>query len=602
MNNRAPKKKPGRPKPVERIELDMSELLKIVDRAGLPKEDLEKLRAALETLQFMTQELEKKRVSIARLRKMLFGASTESTRNVAGQVQQDMNEAGAGNESPKGDSKAEAGDGGQEVADEKKKKKGHGRNGADAYVGAQKIRLSHESLQPGDPCPACGRGKVYETNAPEKIVRITGRPPLDATVYELQKLRCNLCGELFTARAPADALKEKYDAKSASMIALLKYGSGMPFNRLKGLQGNLGIPLPASTQWEVVLAFAEKLLAVWEELVRQGAQGRVLYQDDTVAKILEFLKKLKEGAFKDPKGRRAAQRKAEVSADAEKKAGAKLKAAALTDEIEDEKAMGPERSGTFTTGIVSDCATYQVALFFTGRRHAGENLGKVLQKRAAELPVPIQMCDPLSRNMPKELKTLLANCLTHGRRKFVDVIAKFPIACLYVLRILKGVYANDAFTREQKMSDEARLRYHQTHSGPLMKELKVWLDEQIDGQKVEPNSTLGEAIIYMRKHWHKMTLFLRVPGAPLDNNLVERALKRAILHRKNSYFYKTATGARVGDIFMSLIHTCELNGINPFDYLSTLHEHAADASASPADWMPWNYRQTLDRSDLNAGN
>jgi len=134
------------------------------------------------------------------------------------------------------------------------------------------------------------------------------------------------------------------------------------------------------------------------------------------------------------------------------------------------------------------------------------------------------------------------------------------------------------------------LAYHQTHSEPLMKALETWFREQFADRKVEPNSGLGKAILYMQKRWDRLTLFLRHAGAPLDSNLVERALKRAILHRKNSLFYKTENGAHVGDLFMSLIHTCQLHGVNTFDYLTELQKHAEELAACPAEWMPWNYR------------
>jgi hypothetical protein len=204
------------------------------------------------------------------------------------------------------------------------------------------------------------------------------------------------------------------------------------------------------------------------------------------------------------------------------------------------------------------------------------------------------MCDALSRNVPQELKTLLAHCLAHGRRRFVDVAGSFPQECIQVLEILKDVYRNDAIAKGQGMSPEQRLAFHQAHSGPRMADLDAWMAGQIEQRKVEPNSGLGEAITYMRKHWKELTLFLRVPGAPLDNNVCERALKKAILHRKNSYFYRTENGARVGDLFMSLIHTCELNGANPFRYLTELQKHAPELAATPADWMPWNYLRTLE--------
>jgi transposase len=82
---------------------------------------------------------------------------------------------------------------------------------------------------------------------------------------------------------------------------------------------------------------------------------------------------------------------------------------------------------------------------------------------------------------------------------------------------------------------------------------------------------------------------------PLDNNIVERALKKAILHRKNSLFYKTRKGAQMGDLFMSLIHTCELNDVNAFDYLTELLRHTEELKRDPSEWMPWNYRETLSR-------
>jgi len=158
----------------------------------------------------------------------------------------------------------------------------------------------------------------------------------------------------------------------------------------------------------------------------------------------------------------------------------------------------------------------------------------------------------------------------------VEVAPNFTPQCRYVLETLGGVYGNDETAREQAMTPDARLAYHQARSGPLMEQLRQWGESQLDQHKVEPNSGLGKAIRYLLKHWRKLTLFLRQPGAPLDSNIVERALKKAILNRKNALFYKTRNGARVGDLFMSLIHTCELCGGNPFDYLTELQKHAAE--------------------------
>ena len=252
----------------------------------------------------------------------------------------------------------------------------------------------------------------------------------------------------------------------------------------------------------------------------------------------------------------------------------------------------------FTSGIVSTGQGWKIALYFTGRQHAGENIADVLQQRAQHAGPAIQMCDALSRNVPKlaaGVEILLANCLAHGRRQFVEVAGNFPDQCRYVLEMLGQVYGHEAETRERGLRPEERLQFHQERSGPVMEQLHHWLEAQFAERKTEPNSGLGKAITYLLRHWRPLTLFLRQAGAPLDNNLVERALKRAVLHRKNALFYRTLNGAEVGDLFMSLIHTCQLCDANSFDYLTELQRHAQKLAAKPAEWMPWNYRETLER-------
>ena len=311
--------------------------------------------------------------------------------------------------------------------------RGHGRNGADAYRGAERIDVPHPSLTRRRRLSRLRRGTVYD-KAPGVVVRITGQPPLAAKIYQLQKLRCHLCGQVFTAVAPAEAGDRKYDATAGSMIGLLKYGSGLPFNRLDGLQGNLEVPLPASTQWDIVEAVAENLAPAFEELIRQAAQGEVLHNDDTTVKILELM----------------GERPAKVLAGAKR------------------RTMPTSAPGLFTSGVVALRDGHRVALFFSGRRHAGENLAEVLKHRAEELPPPIQMCDALSRNLPGELQTILANCLAHARRQFVDVYDRFPEQCRHLLEALAVVYRNDAMARERRLSPEARLQFHQEASEPTM--------------------------------------------------------------------------------------------------------------------------------------
>lgn len=209
------------------------------------------------------------------------------------------------------------------------------------------------------------------------------------------------------------------------------------------------------------------------------------------------------------------------------------------------------------------------------------------------------MCDALSRNLSSEFQTILANCLSHGRREFVSLAKDFPDECRQVLESLGQVYRVDSESKEQQMSPEQRLDHHQTHSQPVMERLQSWLREQIEGKHVEPNSGLGQAIGYMLRHWEKLTLFLRKTGAPLDNNISERALKMAILHRKNSLSYKTLNGARTGDLFMTLIHTCRLNAINPFDYLMAIASQPEAIKLLPSSWLPWNYPKSPLQADTS---
>ena len=539
----------NKPKRIEMSSKEIDALTKRLENHSLTEDDYEKLRVILDTFIYLGHAVDNKNVSIKKLLKMIFGSSTESTKNL-------LKKIGGGGESKGGvsggqrdnNSTGNAPDG----CHSDKKAKGHGRNGADAYTGADRIKVSHRCLKSGDPCPLCPKGKVYGLRAPKKIIGFKGQSPIHATIYEIEGLRCNLCGEVFYAEIPEEASEKRHDETAGSMIALLKYGSGFPFNRLEALQGSLGIPLASSTQWDVVEGVADRIYPAFEQMKKEAAQGNVIHNDDTTMKILSLMK---------------------------------------DNEDKDEKEN--KRTGMFTTGILSTIEDRKIGLFFTGQQHAGENMTDLLQMRRSDLSPPIQMCDALSRNLPEGFKTILANCMSHGRRNFVDIISNFPEQCRHVIETLADVYKNDAIAKDNNMSPEQRLKFHQSRSGTLMDDLKTWMNEQIDGKKVEPNSGLGKAISYMLNHWEPLTLFLRVAGAPIDNNICEQALKKAILHRKNAFFYKTEHGAYVGDMFMSLIHTCNLNKINPFDYLTELQRHSSDIRKNPSQWMPWNYKSTI---------
>jgi len=507
--------------PRRRLEVNLEELDRVLDgarQAPLSDQDHHKLREALHAMAAM----------------LVQPRTTEKTSSVVGKPED------------------AASDTGEQPDPNEPPPPGHGRNGAGAFSGAHRVEIKHQTLAHGDRCPECRQGNVYAQKEPKVLVRVTGQAPLAATIYSLERLRCGACGQVFTAQEPEGVGKDKYDESAAAMIAQLKYGSGTPFHRLEQLEQQLGIPLPAATQWETVEQAAHLIKPARDELIRQAAQGEVVHNDDTSMRVLRLKR--------DPKD---------------------------------------ERTGVFTSGVVSISGGHRIALFFTGSQHAGENLADVLQQRSRELPSPVQMCDALSRNVPRldtGTEILLANCLAHGRRQFVDVAENFPRECRYVLEVLGLVYGHDAEARDHGLTPDQRLQLHQERSAPVMDALHAWLEVQLAERRTEPNSGLGKAISYLLRHWLPLTLFLRQAGAPLDNNIVERALKRAVLHRKNALYYRSLNGAQVGDLFMTLIHTCQLCGANSFDYLVELQRNARELAAYPAEWMPWNYRDTLART------
>lgn len=489
-------------------------------QAALPEPRARKLVRMLELIGWLLGVLEQKNLSIAKLKKLFFGARTEK--------------APTGERKPKKGSKS----------------KGHGRNSHRTYTGARRVKVPHPSLRSGQECPDCKKGKLRPKKEPAIAITVTAQPPVGAVVHEMEQLRCDTCNKVFTAPTPAQAGQEKYDASVGVMAGLMRYGSGMPFYRLERLQKSLGVPFPASVQWEQVLRTSESLEPVLEQLEKEAAQASVLFSDDTGMRVRS-----------------------------------------LRQEIESEENAG--RTGIFTTGIVGTCEEGRVSLFFTGREHAGENLAGVLEQREADQPSPIHMCDGLNRNGSKGHPTLEAQCNVHARRNFVHLEEYYPEECRKVLESFSKIYQVEARTKALGMSQQERLREHQEHSGPVIEELRVWFAELMDEKKVEPNSDLGKAIEYMQKRWDELTLFLRVPGAPLDNNEAERILKRCILHRKNSLHYRTERGARVGDVFMSVVETCRGNGVNPFDYMLAVVRNGSAVRAAPGAWMPWNYRERL---------
>jgi transposase len=563
------------PEPIEIEEGEVERLIAQAQQGKLDAADQKRIVPLLRTLLWLARTLLETRISLAKLKKILFGKRTEKPtrkppRPPDGSA--DSGGDGGGKSDPPGDAgppaagAADARDGGESDPETDPQRQsgeqpavgnqgqmstprpGHGRLGAADYPGAERVFCPHDRYRAGDRCPECTRGRLYPSR-PLVRLRFTGLPLAKVTHYELEQLRCGACGFLFVARMPPAAGQETYDVSLKVNLTLAHYHLGLPFKRIESFQQLVGMPLPDATQWELVEQVTDNAYPVYEYFKRLGAQQPLVFQDDTGARVLSLIK-------------------------------------------ENQADPPPERKGMYTTVLRFE-GEQSICLYFTGRQHAGENLDDLLALRDPSLP-PIQwMSDGLAANTPKEHKDQAVDlsCLVHGRRQFVEIDEFFPSECARVIDAIATIYKHEAHCKEQQLTPAQRLAYHQEHSTPVMEELKAWMEQQLHDRLVEPNSRLGGAFEYLLKRWAALTRFLHIPGAPLDNNAAERALKMILRLRKNSLFYKNEHGAYVGDVLTSLIETCRLNGINPLDYLRALMENRSAVFADPAAWLPWNYRE-----------
>ena len=433
---------------------------------------------------------------------------------------------------------------------EKGSAKGHGRNHSDEYIGAEVFESKHAELKIGDDCPEEGcSGTLYEVK-PGVVINIEGKPIASAKKYLIEKLRCSLCGELFVAPTPSDAnTEQKYSESFAAMLMINKYFMAVPLYRQSNLQDMLGVPMSASTQWDIISSYEPLLKVVYYQLVKDAAQGQGFHLDDTSAKILEVIK--------------------------------------------EREAAGKKSSKCFTTGLISVHDDHRVAIFITDENSAGKTFAPIFALRDKSLDEPYIMMDALTANIPKEIAEglyTLCYCLVHARRNFYDLGDGYDDLVDFVIDSISQIY--DFEKQTKKMSSEDRLAHHKKHSQPIMIKLKKHLENY--KKDFEPNSSAGKAIDYMLKRWTELSQFLRYGHTPLDNNEVERALKIPIRNRKNSMFYKTRKGAEIAGFIQSLIYSAAQNNVNPYDYLTSVFTHKDKVEQNPSNWLPWNYHLALE--------
>jgi transposase len=550
------------PKRLDFTPEEVEALIERLENQQLEADDFSLLADLVRAMIWMESSLKEKQLSITRL-KAVFGIKTESAKkltkllnNTSTQDSENSGDNSAAEEENSEDNSTtektpsiEGAPAGSESNPNKEPPKGHSHRPSSDYQEAEIIKIAHATLKKGCICPECNKGKLYNL-APGTVLRIIGQPWLSVKIYKPERLRCPVCLKVFTAKLPEELYTEsRVDKTAKAIVSILKYRGGVPFYRQEQIQTILGNPISDTEVWNMTRDVAACIEPVFVALCDVAANAECIHNDDTKARILELMKQNEKENL--------------------------------------------QRTGIFTTALLAKTADKQVTLFFTGRQHAGENLNDLLDRRDEGLPIPIQSCDASSRNIPKDHATQVGYCNAHSRRNFYEIAPCWPQECIKIVAGYNAVFLNDKIAKERGLNPDERLKWHQKLSSSIMTKIKDYCQCLIDTKQVEPNSSLGKAIQYLKNHWEGLTLFLRVPGIPLSNNDDERLIKRAVLNRKNAYFFKNEAGAKIADILMSVIETCALNNVNPYNYLIALQQHANRVLEDPKSWLPWNYGDRL---------
>ena len=333
-------------------------------------------------------------------------------------------------------------------------------------------------------------------------------------------------------------------------MSIYKYFAGLPFYRQGSIQKLLGVNITASTVFDQVELVCDAIYPVYQTLFELAADANHYYLDDTTHRILDA-KPIEKKVRNSDKMRL--------------------------------------RSGVYTSGVIASLKNnHDIVLFETNIGHAGEFIDRILYKRKAAT-LPILMSDALPSNQPSLRDVTPSLCNSHARRKFVDVINHFPDEVEHILSCYGDIWTNEHKVIELQLSASQRLEYHQSHSLPILEEIKHWGETHLANESIEENSGLGKAISYFLKHYAGLSLFCHHEGVKLDNNRIEAMLKIVVRDRKNAMFHKTLLGATIGDVITSMIATGSEAGINVFDYFTRLQRDAASAKKHPEKYLPWNY-------------
>jgi hypothetical protein len=532
-----------------RIEIDRHELAALIQRVeeaiehdlALSVEDMKLLLSAISTLCTLQEKMESKDVTLRKLQKLL------------GMVQQ--SEKRPGDKKNKSSSSSAK----KRSADKKRRQGKH-----------KPPKIEHHKItdyQRGQSCPECLKGKLYK-HEPAQLLRVTGHARYEAIKHVRELLRCNVCQKLYKAPLPQAVLddgaeNQMYGYSARSLMAIDKFYSGLPYYHQENLADIFGHAISASTIFDQCELVSNAIMPVFYELYRQAANAYGFMMDDTSNRILEQQPEMRD----KPNGK-----------------GKVL------------------RTGIYSSGLIAQLEdSHEILLFKTSLGHAGEHLDKILEKRKPSLPPPLIMSDALSSNSITKAIVNIAYCNSHARRQFVDVESLHPEDVGWVLDTYAIIWQSEEKVRELNMDADKRLAYHKKHSWPAMEKIRQWAEKKQSSDAFEQNSAYGRAINYFLRHYQRLTLFCQMKGALIDNNRMEEKLKIVIRGRKTAHFYKTAVGAAVANVLLSLIATAHTAKINIYDYLLALQKQQKQVKQAPECWLPWNYQQMLDAEPVENG-
>jgi hypothetical protein len=456
---------------------------------------------------------------------------------------------------------------------EPSKSKGHGRNGAAAFTGAQDHRHALALGVLGALCAACGIGRMSPYRD-KVIIRVVGQSSFGAERHRFQQARCRLCGAIIGADGTAPVLDGigtsyiTYHWSACAMLIVLHYFAGGPFKRLEALHRGWGIPMPDANQWHLVDRCHDLLAPLYKAIERYAIQNAITLRiDDTGAMIIELRRQIQD------------------------------ETAALQLLGESTRNV---RTGINATAVYLETDQGRVVLFFTGRHHAGEIIDQLLAHRRSVAKATdkklIKVTDAASKNFDHAQGDLLeeAVCNAHAFLKFRGIKDAFPVEYSLAGEVYKKVFDNDDEAKARGLSPVERMDFHRSHSKPEMDRLWQMCKHKLDAHLVEPHSPLWEPLSFIINQWERLTRFCDVPGVPLDTNVVEQTLIIPVRYLAGSFGYKTQNGADVGDRHMSFVATANANGVEPVAYLTECLANHRDLAERPEHYLPWVYKQRLE--------